>query len=265
MVHETIDIHLRNTWRCKTLSGSLLKERLLSLWTEQSNRDKQRLVGASNLSNECTRCLAEEMALMLVSVDEQYDRVQSEYVMGAKIGTCVHLWLEEELKRKTWAVPETRVIIGEIQGYGILKSTADLYVKDLFSVVDHKTTTIEKLKVIRYLKQMDKLDEVPEIEPDTHRQARKKVKRYGVQGNLYGKGIEDQGQRVDTIALNFIPRDAKNIEDMYVLEFDYDRSIAERALARGQKIWDALVVGKAVGSFKSDIDCYTCSVVRKHN
>lgn len=246
------------------MSGSLLKQRLQRLWTEQSERDQQRLVGASNLSNECTRCLAEEMALMLDSVDESWDRPASEYVMGAKIGTAVHLWLEEELQKYSWAVPETRVIIGEIKGYGVLKSTSDLYVKDLFAVVDHKTTTIDKLKVIRYLKQMGQLEQAPDIELDTHRAARKKVKRYGVQGNLYGKGIEDQGLRVDTIALNFIPRDAKKIEDMYVLEFDYDRSIAERALTRGQKIWDALTAGKQVDSFKSDLDCYTCSVVRKH-
>jgi hypothetical protein len=204
------------------------------------------------------------MALMLDSPDEdQWDRPASEYVMGAKIGTAVHLWLEEQAKQHSWAVPETRVIIGEIKGYGVLKSTSDLYVTDLFAVVDHKTTTIEKLKVIRYLKQMGLLEEGPEIELDTHRAARKKVKRYGVQGNLYGKGIEDQGQRVDTIALNFIPRDAKKIEDMYVLEFDYDRGIAERALTRGQKIWDALVSGKSVESFKSDFDCYTCNVLRK--
>ncbi len=246
------------------MSGSLLKQRLKRLWTEQSERDQQRLVGASNLSNECTRCLAEEMHLMLESSDEQYDRVQSEYVMGAKIGTAVHLWLEEELKKHSWAVPETRVIIGEIKGYGALKSTSDLYVKDLFAVVDHKTTTIEKLKVIKYLEKMGHLEEAPEIELDTHRAARKKVKRYGVQGNLYGKGIEDQGQRVDIIALNFIPRDAKKIEDMHVLEFEYDRSIAERALDRGQRIWDALTAGKQVETFKSDIDCYTCNVVRKH-
>lgn len=247
------------------MTGSSLKQRLVGLWTEWSERDKQRLVGASNLSNECTRCLAEEMSLALISEESQYDRPPSEYVMGAKIGTAVHLWLEEEAKRYEWAVPETKVVVGEIEGYGVINSTSDLYVKDLFAVVDHKTTTIDKLKVIRYLKQVNRLDDPPEFETDIHRQARKKVKRYGVQGNLYGKGVEDRGQRVDTIALNFIPRDAKKIEDMYVLEFDYDRGIAERALTRGQKIWDALVAGKTVESFKSDFDCYTCNVLRKSN
>ena len=245
------------------MTGSRLERLLRSLWTEQSERDKQRLVGASNLSNECTKCLAEEMALMLVSQADMWDRPESKYVMGAKIGTAVHLWLEEEVKRRDWGVPETRVIVGEIKGYGVIKSTSDLYVPSEKAIVDHKTTTREKLDVIRTLIRLGRLDDIPEIEMDVHRAARKKVKRYLVQGNMYGKGAEDRGDVVETVALNFIPRDAKVIDDMYVLEVEYSRDIAERALARGQKIWDALVGGKSWDSFKSDPDCYNCNVVRK--
>lgn len=237
------------------MTGSTLKSFLRSLWTEKSERDLQRLVGASNLSNECTRCLAGDMA--------GEEQPPSEYVMGAKIGTAVHLYLEEEVKKYDWGVPETKVILGEIPGYGVIKSTSDLYVPSLFAIVDHKTTTIKKLEIIRSLVQLDRLHNIPEFEPDTHTEARKKVKRYLVQGNLYGLGAENRGDKVETVALNFIPRDSKKIDDMWVYEVDYDRDVAIRALARGQKIWDALVAGKQLDTFKSDPDCYTCNVLRK--
>lgn len=189
---------------------------------------------------------------------------QSEYVMGAKIGTAIHLWLEEEIKATDWGVPETKVIVGEIKGYGVIKSTSDLYVPDLKAIVDHKTSTIEKLSVYKSLEQMGMLEEAPAIEPDTYRKGRKTVKRYLVQGNMYGLGVENRGDPVSTVALNFIPRDAKKVSDMWVHEVDYSRETALRALARGQKIWDAMVAGKQWDTFKSDDDCYVCEVLRKN-
>lgn len=234
-----------------------LKTLLRSLWEVKSERDLQKLVGASNISNECTRCLAGDMA--------GEAQPQSDYVMGAKIGSHIHLGLEEEIKRTDWGIPETKVILGEIPGYGVIKSTSDLYVPDLFAIVDHKTTTIKKLEIIRALVQLGRMDDIPEFEPTTHTEARKKTKRYLVQGNLYGLGAENRGDKVETIALNFIPRDAKKIEDMWVYEVDYNRDIAERALDRAARIWKALEGGKELSTFKSDATCFVCSTLRKES
>ena len=239
-----------------------LKTLLRSLWESKSERDQQRLVGASNISNECTRCLAGDMALALPGV-EVGSAPQSEYMMGAKIGTAIHEYLENEIKKYDWGVPETKVILGEIEGYGVIKSTSDVYVPSLFAIVDHKTTTIKKLDIIRTLVQLKRLDEVPEFEPDTHTLARKKVKRYLVQGNLYGLGAENRGDKVETVALNFIPRDSKKIDDQWVYQVDYDRGVAERAFDRAARIWKALEGGEELSTFKSDPHCYTCSVLRK--
>lgn len=240
------------------MTGSRLKDLLRSLWLEKSERDKQRLVGASNLSNECTRCLAEQMAAMLSGVILGESPV-SKYIMGAKIGTAIHLYLEEQAKTKSWAQPETKVIVGKIEGYGVIKSTSDLYIKSLKAIVDHKTSTKAKVEIYRTLVDLDMMHEVPEIEPDTYRAGRKTVKRYLVQGNLYGLGCENRGDEVATVALFFIPRDSKTIDDTWIHEVDYDRDVAIRALDRGQRIWDALVAGKKLDTFKSDVDCYVCN------
>lgn len=234
-----------------------LKTLLMSIWKAQTARDKQRLVGPSNISSECTRCLAGDMA--------GEDQPESEYTMGAKIGTAIHLWEEEEAKSLDWAVPETKVTIGEIPGYGTIKGTSDLYVPSLFSVVDHKTSTLKKVEIYRTLVQLQRMDEAPEFEPETHTVGRKTIKRYLVQANLYGMGVENRGDKVETVALNFIPRDAKKYSDIWIYPVDYSREIAERALDRAARIWKALEGGKELSTFKSDATCFVCSTLRKES
>lgn len=184
------------------------------------------------------------------------------YVMGGKIGTAVHTYLETEALKRPDLTPETKVTIGTIEGYGTIKGTSDLYIKKMKTVVDHKTSTKEKVAVYRALEAMDALNNIPEFEPETHTKGRKTVKRYKTQGDLYGLGVENRGDEVETIALNFVPRDAKTYDDIYVMEFDYDRANAERAMNRARLLWSALQQGRELDSIKSDAHCYTCNVLR---
>lgn len=239
-----------------------LKDILRGLWTPPTERDMQRLVGPSNLSNECSRCLAEDMLPML-GVPVLSEKPESQYTMGAKIGTAIHSYLEEEALKRDDLIPETKVTVGEIKGYGVIKGTSDLYVPRLRTIVDHKSSTIAKVQVYRFLKQMDRLNNIPDFETDEHAKSRKVIKRYKVQADLYGLGVENRGDEVKYVALNFIPRDAKTYDDLYVMEFDYDRESALRALARAQKIWDALVAGRDIATIKSDEHCFVCNVLRK--
>ncbi len=240
-------------------AASLIRETVLDLLREETERDKQRLVGASNLSNPCTRCLAQDMAGMLH--DDLEVAPRGNYYLGAVIGTAIHALLEERADedRGINLLPEHRVIIGEIPGYGVLKSTSDLYVKDLAASVDYKTTTREKLGKYRTAVQLPPTD----LDTEVIVKSRLTLQQYDVQLNLYGKGMEDAGFPVETVNIVFICRDAKTEADVWVYSQPYRREIAERALTRAKKIWDALVSGKELDTFKSHHLCYRCNVLRK--
>lgn len=234
-----------------------LRDLLVGLWKVPTDRDKQRLVGPSNISNECSRCLAEDLL--------QHEQPESQYTMGAKIGTAIHESLEREALKRPDLTPETKVTIAEVEGYGVIKGTSDLYIKKRKAVVDHKSSTKEKVDVYRTLKTLGRLNEPAEFEPETYTKGRKVVKRYKLQADIYGLGVENRGDEVETVALNFIPRDAKTYDDLYVMEFDYDREAALRAIERVRRLWSALQEGRDPATIKSDEHCFVCSVLRKNN
>lgn len=229
----------------------------LSLLGEQTSRDKQRLVGASNLSNPCTRCLAEDMNGMLHPDQEVAPR--GKYWMGAVIGTAIHNMLDERAQSRSGLYPEHRVVIGEIPGYGVLKSTSDLFIEWLKAVTDYKTTTREKLTSYRTAVRLEPTD----LDTEKIVKARLTMKQYFTQLQLYGKGMEDAGFEVETVNIMFICRDAKTVDDTWAYGVPYNREIAEKALDRAARIWQALVAGKDVETFKSHDLCYRCNVLRK--
>lgn len=233
-------VHLTDTYDLKPL--------LISLLSEETERDQQRLVGASNLSNPCSRCLAEDMA----GVSQE----RGPYYLGAVIGTGVHALLEERAAKRPNLRPEMRVVVGEIPGYGVIKSTTDLYDIENEAVGDWKTTTREKLKTYKTVPRL------PESDLDTELLARARwtMRRYLVQINLYGKGVEDSGLPVRTVNIGFIPRDAKTEADLWCWSQPYSRDVADRALDRATRIWQAMEQGKKPESFKSHEHCYPCSV-----
>ncbi|UPU15886.1 exonuclease [Stenotrophomonas virus Jojan60] len=228
----------------------------LDLLRLETERDKQRLVGASNLSNPCTRCLAEDMYLMIDPSHSVAPR--GKYYLGAVVGTAIHGLLEERALCTPGLVPETRVTIGEIPGYGVLKSTSDLYVDSHAAVVDWKTTTKEKLKSLRLVPRLP----ASELDTDPVVKARYKFKQYFTQLNLYGKGVEDSGLPVQTVSVVFIARDASTEADVWAHTQPYQREVAEHALDRATRIWQAMEQGRKPESFKSHDECYTCSVRR---
>src|SRR5665647_828476 len=107
---------------------------MLDLLREPTDRDKQVSIGASNASNPCTRCLADD----LLGIPQQ----QSGAFMGAVIGTAIHNLLEKRVEKmhSEW-MPEQRVSIGYLEGYGEVKSTTDLYIPSEQLAHDHKSTT----------------------------------------------------------------------------------------------------------------------------
>lgn len=77
--------------------------------TKPSERDKQRKVGPSELGDMCERCLAEK----LLGVHQE----EKTYPLAPMIGTAFHLYLENTIGLEGY-LKETKVTVGEIEGYG---------------------------------------------------------------------------------------------------------------------------------------------------
>lgn len=226
-----------------------LRDEILTLMKTPTDRDKQHLVGASNLSNPCTRCLGEQM---LHSGGSE----PGKFWMGAWTGTAMHASLEA-LCPPEW-LPERRVVLGEIPGYGVLRSTLDLYVPERATVGDYKSTTRDKLVYIKRAVQ----DPEDQFEVTKVTEARYKVSTYLNQTMLYGRAMQDEGFEVHKVALIFLCRDGTGDQDVWVHEEDYDRARADKVWTRAVNLWNALQEGRDPATLSSHPMCYHCNSVR---
>lgn len=205
-----------------------------------TDRDQQKKVGASNLSDPCTKCLAETMCTG--------SGHQSEFDMGAVVGTAIHEYLEHR-NEDPKALKEFRGLIDAIPGYGDITSTTDLYRIDKKNLVDFKTTTRDKLE--KYLSAWNKGEILPIVQ------------RYFRQANLYAYMVEDD---IEKVSLCFICRDGQKISrDVKAISMDYDESIAVGAMSRAKRLWAWLEENEYNWQvLNSHPDCYVCSQIRPY-
>lgn len=217
------------------------------LLSRPTARDKQVVVGASNLSNPCARCLAEDM----VATGEQQ---QGPYWLGAVIGTAVHNLLDARNEDPD-CLPEQKVTLGTIPGYGVVRSTSDLFHIPSGKVVDYKTTTREKLGFIKRAI----ADEPYPLEVTKVAEARYKVGGYINQTMLYGLGMENAGYTVNRVGLVFICRDGLLDKDIWGWDTEYSRDRALAIWNRGVKLWAWLAEGHKPTELAGNSLCYRCS------
>ena len=231
-----------------------LRDLALTLLKTPTARDLQRLIGPSSLGAPCDYCLARE--LLEGGSDEDVEPDEKPYWLGAVLGTATHLYLEHRAEILPYDVlTESRVMVGAIPGYGTVSGSMDLYVPKYKMVVDHKTTTREKLKNLQLA-----FDTKPTSrDPEPLLRARYTAKKYLGQIMLYGKGAEAQGLEVENVGFVFICRDGLTDNDVWAKELPYDAAYAEKVWARANNIWLALQGGRALDSFLSKIACYSCS------
>lgn len=218
-----------------------------------TDRDKQRTVGASNMSTACTRCLADDML--------NTPRPQGIYNMGAVVGTAIHAYLED-YNTDPDAQMEMRVHLGDIPGYGEIKSTTDLYLPNEKAVLDFKTTTRDKMA--RYQKVAE--HEPDEMSPDSHKAARSTMDQYFRQAQLYAWGVEQKGLPVSKVGIIFVCRDGQVVDrDIWSPPMrEYRREIAEAVFNRTVNLWDYLKGGGEVDKLTQDEYCYFCNAVRPY-
>ena len=218
----------------------------------QSKRDKQVRVGASNLSNPCSRCLAFDLYGYTQPVVQGR---RSKYWLGARIGTAIHESLEAHNTDPDFE-SEVRVELGAIPGYGTVKSTTDLYHPASGTVVDYKTTTREKLEWIKRAVR----EEPNEYEVSAVAEARTKVVQYQTQTFLYGMGLIRSGRQVNRCALVFVCRDGKTDEDVWGFDYPYRPEQAQAAWDRGVLIWQWLELGGDPDELVPHPHCFRCTI-----
>lgn len=81
---------------------------------------------------------------------------------------------------------------------------------------------------------------------------------YRTQLHTYGLGAQTRGERVKHIALVGMPRQGTSLEDMYVWSEPFNPQIAIDALARVERIGQAVEAGTPMQSFAVGDDCNYC-------
>lgn len=171
---------------------------------EQRNaRNHQVKIGPSEVGDPCDRRIGYRLAGVTPSNDGD--------PWPSIMGTAVHTWLQEaveawmkETETAEWRTEATLHIDEFVEGH------SDLYWSTLQTVIDWKTMGPNVLKKTR------------ENGP---------APGYVIQAHVYGYGYEQAGYPVRKVALACLSR-AGWLKDMYIWNADYDRSIAEAALAR---------------------------------
>lgn len=231
------------------MTGLKTKELLIGLLQTETARDKQRKVGASQISNPCTK----HLAMALAGIPQQ----PSKYWLGGKIGTAVHLLIEDLIaKADVSDFPELEdcrveesIVLGELPGYGVIKSKPDLALVKDKHLIDWKTTKREEARKIQ------KWQDTGVINSKTEHT----LKKYMAQGQLYAWGLVNMGIEIETIALAFISRDGTNEADIVVVDFEYDEVAAMKLWQRLEKLWEELQSGVHPESYAGDPDCFTCA------
>jgi hypothetical protein len=229
------------------LTSNQIKDATVGLFLQESERDKQQKVGASQISDPCTRHLAHA----LVGTEE----APAKYWMGGKIGTAIHSFIESAISTSSDsifsnAIVERKIVLGTIEGYGTVSSKPDLVLADYRLLVDWKTTSRKKIKALQNYVDGIKLDGASEYT----------VKKYLGQANLYAWGLNQAGTVIEDIALVFINRDGTYENDIYVLPTKYDESFAVALWDRLVSIWKALENGAHPNEFEPHPECFKCSI-----
>lgn len=222
--------------------SAIVREQVTKTITQESERDKQKRIGPSDLGDPCAYCLANKMLGI---------NAPREFSIYPWLGTAVHLWLEEQERGNPLVKTEQRVGVGEVAGYGRITGTMDRYGYDYDVVGDYKLLGSKKIKRFKNSYVFN-----PDGTVTIHDE---QLWQYYVQINAYAKGAENEGHPVKWASLILIPRDGSgSINDLEVLVFPYNPDVVDEALARAGAIYE-YASEHGTDELESDESCYACS------
>ena len=166
------------------------------IWTP---RGKQIAIGPSEIGHECSRRLAYKL------LDWEKPNESGSGSWAAQVGTAIHAYLAEVFSKIEGYEVETRVTIR-----ANLSGTIDLYDSIRGIVLDWKTVGYTNLK---------------------ERKSSGATIQQQVQIQLYGYGKAQAGATVNKVGLVYLPTTG-SLDEMHIELFDYDESVAIKALSR---------------------------------
>lgn len=230
------------------MNGLEVKTLTLGLLKNETERDRQRKVGASQISDPCDKHLAKAL--------QSEQQPPSKYWLGGKFGTAMHLLLEdaaanaslEQFPELEDCRIEEKIRLGELEGYGTISSKPDLALVKRNHLIDWKTSTRAKsTKLMKYVDGQSK-DAGSEYT----------IKKYVAQSQLYAWGLNQAGVDIDGISLVFISRDGTNEGDIWEHTFEYRESLAIDIWQRLEFIWAQLQQGEHPDNFNKTKGCFLC-------
>lgn len=172
-----------------------------------SPRGKQIAIGPSEIGHECSRRLAYKL------LDWEKPNEQSSGSWAAQVGTAIHAYLAEVFQKLEGYEVEQKVQIR-----ANLSGTIDLYDSIRGIVLDWKTVGYTNLK---------------------ERKSSGATQQQIVQIQLYGYGKVQSGATVNKVGLVYLPTSG-SLDEMHIELFDYDESVALKALSRIDDLYSLL-------------------------
>ncbi len=190
---------------------SMLRAQIMEMvvWAEkQSPRSQQVEIGPSEIGSLCDRRIGYRLA-QIEPCNDGFDP------WAGIVGTAIHSWLDDAVNQwmsahnsSAWSTETTLFINDFVKGH------ADLYSKQHEAVIDYKTVGPDVMKKMK---------------------ANGPPLGYQIQTHVYGRGFEAIGMPVKRVCLVFLPR-AGWLKNMYIWSADYNRELADLAMARIQLI-----------------------------
>ena len=268
----------------------------ISLLTQETDRDRQTRVGASNLSDPCDRSLAYAMA-----GESNRSAAIDRYWLGRVIGSAMGGLWEDRAIREPNLTPEKHVWFGDIAGYGKVGGSIDLLVEDEDHLIDYKGTTRADIAILEDLLQAwglhrvgekprwehmargnwkltIKTDVVMSLSDAKYKKAMEKMEfklnRYRGQLSLYMLSgaasrasivffARDGNAGFDNPALDGYENPNRK-HDIFVFSFNLDREFAEGLLTRAGDIWAKLQAGAKPKDFEAHDLCFECELAREN-
>jgi hypothetical protein len=183
-----------------------LKELIVQAGT-WSPRSKQIAIGPSEIGHECSRRLAYKL------LDWEKPNESGSSSWAAQVGIAIHAYLAEVFGKIEGYEVEQRVVIRSN-----LSGTVDLFDSIRGIVLDWKTVGFNQLK---------------------ERRSEGATIQQQAQIQLYGYGKAQSGATVNKVGLVYLPTSGA-LEDMHCELFDYDESVALKALSRIDDLYTLL-------------------------
>lgn len=219
------------------ISEDQIRQYMMEGFSEESDRDRQVKIGPSELGG-CAFCVGYTMARKWYELPKRGSEV---FGYSAKLGTMLHEWMERHHPMPEGTLREQKLETVTVEGYGLVKGTADLIIPAWEATGDYKFPGKASYDEYALRKRMGKPP------PNNH----------VYQGQLYAHGARKLGIPVSRHLVFVFPRHSNSLRDLLVFEMQYREELVEAVVRRAEAIVEDIHDGN-LWAIESEDGCYSC-------